>query len=259
MKQNVISSSFRNAVILGAFAAILSPVASAATVFDFSNLEYSHNTFSGFTPTDGILCSGGDECSSNINSVLGGDLTFLKNGITVKASASYNGSAYGVGAAVVQDHENSYNGGEGLKLAGTDVLGAGLGVYHEKNNTSDDNITSKESLKLHFDKAVTLSFIGLRSDGHVTTDWAKGATFQYSFDNTHWVSALLPKNVGQFAVNKTGTDFYFRYGGKKADQFYLSSMTVTTVPEPEVISLLLAGMGFMGFISRRRRVTKLAV
>ena len=47
--------------------------------------------------------------------MLGGDLTFLKNGITVKASASYNGSAYGVGAAVVQDHENSYNGGYGLK------------------------------------------------------------------------------------------------------------------------------------------------
>lgn len=259
MKQNVTVTSFRNALIVGTFAALISPAVSAATVFDFSNLKYINNTFSGFTPTDGILCSGGDECNSNINSVLGGDLTFLKNGITVKASASYNGSAYGVGAAVVQDHENSYNGGDGLKLAGTDVLGAGLGVYHEKNNSSDDNITAKESLKLHFDQAVTLSFIGLRSDGHITTDWAKGATFQYSFDNTTWISAVLPKNVGQFALNKTGTDFYFRYGGKKADQFYLSSMTVTAVPEPEIVSLLLAGMGLMGFMARRRKVAKSAV
>lgn len=258
MKNIVATSHFRKALIVGAFVALAASAAGAATpaptVFDFANLKYSGSTFSGFVPTDGIFCSGGDKCSSDITSTLGGDLTFVKNGITVQASASYNGGAYGVNAAVVQDHENSYNGGDGLKLSGTDVLGAGLGVYHVKNDNSDDNIMAKESLKLHFDKVVTLSAIALRSDGHKTTDWVTGATFQYSYNGTTWNDALLPKNVGLLPLNHTGQDFYFRFGGAKADQFYLSAVSVTAVPEPETFALLLAGMGLVGFAARRRKL-----
>ncbi|MBS0425316.1 MAG: hypothetical protein JSR71_13070 [Proteobacteria bacterium] len=41
-------------------------------------------------------------------------------GLTVHAQDSYNGSAFGSGAAVVQDHENGYNG----KLSGKNAIGA---------------------------------------------------------------------------------------------------------------------------------------
>jgi hypothetical protein len=232
-------------VIAGAPAfAVVTP-----TVFDFASLKGNNVNF-GLKPTDGINCTGADLCSSNVNgNVLNGDLTFVKNGLTVLASASYNGSASGTHAAVVQDAESRYNG----LLSGPTAIGAGLGVYHSNNN-SDDNITTGESLKLSFDHVVNLSSVGLRSDGHNTTSWINQATFQYSFDNTLWVTALLPKNSGQFSLAHTGKDFYFRFGGgSKADQFYLSSMTVTAVPEPETFALLLAGLGLVGAVVRRRK------
>ena len=257
MKNSVTNSCFRKAVVLGAFAATFGTAALASTpaltVFDFANLKNSGTTFSGFLPTDGIFCTSGDLCSSDIASSLSGDLTFVKNNITVHALASYNGSAYGVGAAVVQDHDNNYNGADGLKLSGSDVIGAGLGVYHLKNINSDDNITAKESIKLHFDSVVTLSAIALRSEGHNTTSWTEQSTFQYSFDNSSWTTALLPRRNGVVALNQTGQDFYFRFAAEKGNQFYLSAMSVTAVPEPETFALLLAGMGLVGFAARRRK------
>lgn len=226
------------------------PVVAAPTVvFDFANLKYSGGVNTGFLPTDGVACSGGDLCSSNIASSLSGDLTFSNGGLTVHAKGSYNGSAYGSGAAVVQDHDNGYNG----KLSGVDAIGAGLGVYHKKSDTSDDNITSKEAIWLHFDQVVDLSSVGFRAEGHNTTGWISNATFQYSFDNATWFTGLLPKNVGQFALDHTGQDFYFKFGGKDADQFYISSMTVSAVPEPETYAMLLAGLGLVGFSLRRKR------
>lgn len=226
------------------------PVAAMPTVvFDFANLKYSGGINTGFLPTDGIACSGGDLCSSNIASSLSGDLTFSNGGLTVHAKGSYNGGAFGSGAAVVQDHDNGYNG----KLSGKDAIGAGLGVYHLKTDTSDDNITSKEAIWLHFDQVVDLSSVGFRAEGHNTTGWVDGATFKYSFDNATWFTGLLPKNVGQFALDHTGQDFYFKFGGAHADQFYISSLTVSAVPEPETYAMLLAGLGLIGFSLRRKK------
>jgi hypothetical protein len=64
---------------------------------------------------------------------------------------------------------------------------------------------------------------------------------------------LLPKDVGQFALSHTGQDFYFKFGGGHADQFYISSLTVSAVPEPETYAMLLAGLGLFGFSLRRRK------
>jgi hypothetical protein len=112
--------------VVSLFTLLSGPVVAAPVVFDFANLKYSGGINTGFLPTDGIACSGGDLCSSNIASSLSGDLSFTNGGLTVHAKGSYNGGAFGSGAAVVQDHENGYNG----KLSGKDAIGAGLGVYH---------------------------------------------------------------------------------------------------------------------------------
>jgi hypothetical protein len=224
-----------------AFAALsaIAPICASAASFDFANLKYAGGVNTGFLPTDGVACTGGDLCSSNVDgNVRNGDLTFSSGGLTVKATGSYLGNT----AAVVQDHENTYSA--------ANKIGAGLGVYHLSGNSSDDNITFGEKLTLTFDQAVTITSIGLRSEGHNTTSWLSGATFLLN-----GVSTLLPANVGSIdGLSMTGTQFTFAYGGAHADQFYLSSVTaVAAVPEPETYALMVGGLAALGFVARRRK------
>lgn len=202
----------------------------SAAQFDFYKLGRGAGDF---LASNGQACTGGDWCSSNVNgSVFSGTLSFSDGGITANATANY----FGRDAAVVQDHEPGW----------TASKGAGLGVYHSKI-TSDDNITSGEMLTITFDQVVQLSSIGLRAEGHNFTNWAAGDTFLFN-----GVSTLLPDNVGAIATSMTGQQFTFAFGGAQANEFYLSSMTVSAVPEPESYALMLAGMAVIGFVMRRR-------
>lgn len=49
--------------VLAFFALASGPVAAAPVIFDFANLKYISSANSGFLPTDGVSCSGGDLCS----------------------------------------------------------------------------------------------------------------------------------------------------------------------------------------------------
>ena len=109
-------------------------------------------------------------------------------------------------------------------------------------------------LKLSFNQVVPVTTIGLRAEGHNTTGWITGATFQYSLDGSTWTTALLPGNSGMFNLNLSSQNLYFTYGGGNPDQFYVSSLAVTApIPEPEIYAMMLAGLGLMGFVARRRR------
>lgn len=232
------------------------PAFASSTVFDFANLKYSNGHYTGFTPTNGLYCTGGDLCSSNVGSnIYGGSLTYTANGITVGATGTYKGNT----ATAMQDHDNGFNN----RLYGSTAVGAGLGVYHS-NNSGDDNITAGEVLKLSFDQFVTLDEFGLRADGHNTTGWNYGDTFRYSLDGINWLIGLLPDNsvvgntyAGRFLPGSplTSKTFYFSYGGNQANQFYLSSVSVSAVPLPPSFALMLPALGLLGFIGRKRRLT----
>ena len=221
-----------------ALAAALVP-AGAAT-FDFANLKYNNGINSGFLPTDGIACTGGDLCSSNVDGGMrNGDLTISSVGITVAATGQFNNAV----AAAVQDHENGYSA--------QNKIGAGLGVYHQSGNTSDDNITVGETLIMSFSQLVHLTGISLRSEGHNVSGWTANSTFLFNGANR-----LLPIGSGDIALDLTGTQFTFAYGGGSADQFYLSGLTATAVPEPGTMALMLAGLAAVGFTARRRRAVR---
>lgn len=203
-------------------------VPALAANFDFYKLGRGAGDF---VPTAGASsCTGGDLCST-----IGGTMTFASGGLTANATGTYNLG----NATVVQDHESSWSASSG----------AGLGVYHNRSDTSDDNITFGESLTITFSQVVNLTSIGLRSDGHNYTGWSTGATFLLN-----GVSTLLPQNVGSISTDMTGQVFSFAFGGAHPDQFYLASLTaVPAVPEPGTYALLAAGLGVVSLVARRRR------
>lgn len=235
----------RHILAASALLAATAPAFAAVAVFDFSNLEYvgGHNT--GLLPSESLGsgywgCTGGDICSSNIDGhghTQGGNLVYTVNGISATATAQYQSHAQWRDATVVQDHENGYSAAS--------KIGAGLGVYHEAGDSSDDNITRGEKLTLTFAGPVTLSAVMLRSDGH-DTSWSRNATFLLNGTSYKLSDTIAPAAL-------TGSVFTFQFGGAKPDQFYLGGMTVSAVPEPSSYAMLLAGVGLMGFIARRRK------
>ena len=218
-----------------AAAAVLVSAALPAAAVDFTFYKLGRGA-TDVLPTDGIVCTGGDRCSSNVDgSVFGGDLTFVSGGITAVATATYTGGA----SAVVQDATGNWSA----------TNGAGLGVYHSKI-TSDDNITTGEALTITFDRTITLTGIDLRAEGHNFTGWGTGATFLFNGN-----SMLLPDNVGTISgLSVTGSVFTFAFDASRTgDQFYVAGLSVTPVPEPETYALMLAGLAAMGAVTRRPR------
>ena len=218
----------------------------AAAQFDFYKLNQPNNPALDFLPTNGIVCTTYDLCSSNVDGgVFGGTLNFVSDGITASATGSYLGET--TRASAVQDSTKNWSASNG----------AGLGVYHQRNVTSDDNITFGEMLTITFDQAVTVTRIELRSEGHNYTNWTPGATFLLNGAQT-----ALPQGTGYIDLNLTGTVFTFAFDGpapaltnavqSTGDQFYLAAMTVQAVPEPGTYAMLLAGLGALGFVARRR-------
>jgi PEP-CTERM motif len=218
------------------------PGFAATTTFDFAKFSGSA---SDFKPNEVLnvgyfKCTNGDNCSSNLDAnQFGGDLKFTAGGINVAATGFFNDGYRYKQVTVVQDKEPNYNAER--------QVGAGLGVYHKWKDNADDNVTSKERLVLTFDREVRLESLMMRSEGH-DTSWKPQSTFFFN-----GVSTILAGSINN--INAIGHTFTFEYGGKKADQFYLSGMVVSAVPEPETYAMMLLGLGALGMLVRRRRVT----
>ncbi len=197
-----------------------------------------------FLPTDGIASEGGDLSSSDVNNgIFNGDLNFTNGGLTATATGTYLGDD----AAVVQDKESGWTADR--------TKGAGLGVYHSPPNTnddfydsrldtSDDNITSGEILTIKFNQMVNLTQIGLNSDGH--NIFGQTSTYNFLFNGVDY------DLIGTTNLSVIGDTFTFAFSTNSGKQFYLSSLTVSAVPESGS-SIALIGAALMGLAALRRK------
>lgn len=231
LKMKILSTLLFTVAAIGAVSTV------SAISFDFYKLD-KPNGAGDFLPVDGF--------SDSDDRVGTPTLTFVKDGVSVTASATSGGDA----AFAIQDSQEDW----------TDVKGAGLGVYKSIDPIvlSDDNIDKGEKLILTFDQVVTLSKIELRSDKHTIDNWIDGGTFLLN-----GVSYALPKGVG--TVNPlgllTGTVFTFAHSGGISDptggpseDFYVASIDVRVPDSGSTLALL--GLGLIGLVGAARRFKK---
>jgi hypothetical protein len=171
-------------------------------------------------------------------------LTYLVGGITITASATYNGSANSVWG----DFAPSFGG-----------LGVGTNLGNSAHNL-DDQLNGYEALKIHFSTGVTLTGIGTLFDsGHtpfgasfpIGSDVLSTNTFLFSTNGTTYNPLTFgAANDGPFTSTKS-QDFYFMEAGCAGTagsetcsqpEFYVSALTYS-VPGP------LAGAGLPGLVA----------
>ena len=83
--------------------------------------------------------------------------------------------------------------------------------------------------------------------------------YQFSVDGGEWRDRDFKDNP-DFSPALMGTSFAFKYAEDDDDgaSFWVSSLDVSTpvaaIPEPETYALMIAGLGLVGFMARRRKV-----
>ena len=80
---------------------------------------------------------------------------------------------------------------------------------------------------------------------------AQGNLYGYSTDDNH----LLTLNSGQLIYNSLNSDVAGRYVFEVRDGVVTNPLPLLAVPEPETYVMLLAGLGVVGAVARRRRIT----
>lgn len=165
-------------------------------------------------------------------------------------------------------YSNAFTDGLTLTLTSNfspyfDSKNAGLGVCKVLNSNdqcvpaSDDNVTFGESVTVDLNGLFDLSRFLFTGEGHslaagiqplVTTETLLFGTNGGALQQTTFadLSAASFMNVQSFTLA-------FDDNGNNAKQFYLASVVATPVPLPAALPLLLAGLGGMAWVGRRRK------
>ncbi|WP_169546224.1 hypothetical protein [Sneathiella aquimaris] len=134
--------------------------------------------------------------------------------------------------------------------AGMGVCSTGLTGTLQCVDSSDDNVTTDETLELTFNKIVTIDSIAFADSVHGTAGLV-GGVLALTIDGSPILGgmSLDPADWGLFA-GLTGTVFEFSYVDT---QFYLEAITVSAVPLPPALLLFGAALAGLGWIGRRRK------
>ncbi|WP_282059241.1 VPLPA-CTERM sorting domain-containing protein [Roseobacter litoralis] len=152
-------------------------------------------------------------------------------------------------------------GGVGADYAYFDDLSggkpAGLGVCTtltssaQCNPSSDDNISMDGSTGPEW---VTLTFGDTLSSFMVTSFYDASHNSLATSNDTLFINGTEYTFAAALGVDFGGTDSVeFLYGGTSASQFYVGGVEASIVPVPAALPLLLAGIGGLGFMARRKR------
>ena len=192
-------------------------------------------TYVGTVGTD--YCGGTDNCGEPMTFT-----TQIGGALTVTADDDGNAASNSTNGIVFQDLSPNY---------------AGLGVVSRNANaglSGGDEINHGDRLYLSFANKVKIVGFHFWDKDHTASDLNAGNTFGLSIDGGA-MQTLSLANFPWYGAGSTlvGNNFAFSY---KNEDYYLGAIKVAAVPavpEPQTYALMLAGLGAVGFMARRRR------
>jgi len=231
-------------VLLAAFCATSAPAWAQNVTFNFTTLDPSARSF--------VTCTTTDRCATGP----GAAMSFSTGGLTVLASGlRLSNTGVPSGATAMQD----FNSNDPSR-----PRWAGLGVYPAGSNpaTSTDNIGLYDVLKLDFgSQLVTLNSLQFYNGSHAAsfdTSGKWGLSTTAPVPGGSFLQYAFAANGFNDIPNTHGTTFYL-YGLSDSSNksYYVANINVSAVPEPGTLALMVAGMGVVAGVSRRRKARAL--